>query len=108
MCVIKQFKELGVEENKLQIFFSGNKGFHLIIPAELFGIKPSKNLNKIYRKMAKSFCEKIQNKTLDLGIYDRRRLLRIPNSINSKANLYKIPLVLRTTEVNRRNKKACK
>lgn len=77
--------------DSIQIFFSGNKGFHLIIPIKIFGIQEDNRLNEIYYKFAKE----IQTHTLfdfvDLR-YDRRRLFRVINSINSESNLYKIQI----------------
>ena len=72
------------------IFFSGNKGAHIIIPAEVFGIEPSKNLNEIYKVIAESLYNYIDNKTLDLRIYDKKRMFRIPNSIHEVTKLHKV------------------
>lgn len=92
LFVIKSLNKLEIREDDIKIFFSGNKGFHLIVPAELFEVKPSKNLSKVYKKLAYYFAEQLPNKTADLKIYERRRLLRISNTIHTESNLYKIPL----------------
>jgi hypothetical protein len=84
------FKSLGMKDGEYEIYFSGSKGFHIIIPAEVLGIKPDKNLNEIYKIWAQYLHDMIAVDSIDLRIYDRRRLFRIPGSINSKTGLYKI------------------
>lgn len=74
------------------IYFSGFKGFHIIIPYQYFGYKPSPDLNVYFKLIAKDLYDFSINKTLDLKIYDRRRLFRLENSIHQKTGLFKIPL----------------
>lgn len=81
-----------IPEHMIRIFFSGQKGIHIVVPAEVFGVEPSKNLNEYYRVMAEKIAENISYGTIDFKVYDRRRLFRIPNSIHHKTGLYKIPL----------------
>ena len=83
-----------IKKELVKIYFSGNKGIHLIVPAELLGVTPSAELNYIYKyivTLAKSFTP---NKTLDTQIYDNKRLFRIPNTKHEKSHLYKIPITL--------------
>lgn len=80
-------------EPDLQIFFSGSKGFHIVIPPDVLNIEPCIDLNIKY----KSFVSKIKElapslKCIDTKIYDNRRLFRMPNSINSKTGAYKIQI----------------
>lgn len=77
---------------QIKIFFSGHKGFHLIIPKEILGIKPCKNLNEIFKTIAEQVNNFSIHKTVDLSIYDNRRLFRIPNTIHGETGLYKIIL----------------
>lgn len=79
---------------QLQIYFSGNKGFHITIPAEILGIKPRKDLNEIYKTIANAISQYTEFNTIDLKIYDNKRLFRIPNSKHEKTNLYKTPITL--------------
>lgn len=74
------------------IYFSGNKGFHLIVPAEYFGYSPNNRLDEYFKWIANEINYRSPNKTLDLGIYERRRLFRLENSIHQSSGLYKIPL----------------
>ena len=72
----------GVKEEYIQIWFSG-RGFHVVIP-DLYGFKPSKN---IAREVKSTLVRDFGNK-IDL-IYDSKRLIRLPFSLNKKSNLYK-------------------
>ena len=83
------FKSIGLTENEIDVYFSGAKGFHVLIPATALGIAPSSDLNKIYKAWALYLFDVFQIKSLDTAIYDRKRLFRIPGSINSKTGLKK-------------------
>lgn len=78
----------------IQVYYSGNKGFHLELPFRFLGIEGDQKLNKLYEVIAKEIKSTIHAPSLDTGIYDAVRLWRLPNSINSKSGLYKIPLML--------------
>ena len=75
-----------------RIYFSGKKGFHLIIPWQYFGYKPSNKLDEVFKWMAEDLNEQSINGTIDLVVYERRRLFRLENSIHQDTGLYKIPL----------------
>jgi len=82
-----------ITPDDLSFFFSGAKGFHVLIPSRLIGdIKPSKILNSVVKEFV--VTEFINNKIeyIDLSIYDKTRIIRIPNSLNLKSGLYKIQL----------------
>lgn len=81
-----------LHEEDVKIYFSGKKGLHLIVPKEILGIEPHKHLNLIFKTIAQHLSSFIKNNTLDLVIYDPRRLFRIPNSQHEKTNLHKIQL----------------
>lgn len=83
---------LGIDENQVGLAFSGSKGVHLYIPPEVLGVRPAWNLNEAYRHMAERIATLAQLPSLDLKIYDRRRVLRVVNSVHNKTGLYKIPL----------------
>ena len=90
--IIGFFKSIGLKNNEIQLYFSGSKGFHIVIAPEVLGIIPSTDLNAMWKAWAIYFSEIYKVKSLDLRIYDKKRLFRIPNSINAKTGLYKIPL----------------
>lgn len=81
-----------IEPAQTRIYFSGNKGVHIVVPAKIFGIEPDKKLNITYRVIAENIRQFTKNKTLDLVIYDNKRLFRIPNSIHEATGLYKVPI----------------
>lgn len=81
-----------IEENQVQIFYSGNKGVHIIVPAEIYGLEPMPLLNGVYKTIALSVKAFTPNKTVDTQIYDNKRMFRIPNTIHEKSKLYKIPI----------------
>lgn len=85
-------RDFKIPINLIKIYFSGHKGFHIIIPYEVFNIKADTTLNIKYKKLVKLFFKEYNLTRLDTKIYDKKRLFRIPNSINSKSNLRKIYL----------------
>lgn len=86
---VHALEEIGIDPNVLQAVFSGSKGFHLDVPSILFGIEPSSRLNDVIKQMVRQMLPDIP---IDPANYDKVRLWRIPNSINSKNGLYCIPL----------------
>lgn len=78
-----------IDLDNLRIFFSGNKGFHILIPAILFGYKPSIGMPQVFKVLSTKLFKNIE---LDGSVYDRMRIFRISNTINSKSGLYKVPL----------------
>jgi hypothetical protein len=91
-----------VDRNALQIYFSGAKGFHVLLDIRLFGrVAPAKNLPVIFDSMRRHIAQELPEPlraTVDLTIKDRVRLLRLPNTIHEKSKLYKI--VLTSAELN--------
>lgn len=89
---LKQTFTYNIPEGAIRIYFSGKKGIHLVVPATVFGAEPDKHLNEYYKTMATTISEHCTHDTLDLKIYDRRRLFRMANSRHASTMLYKIPL----------------
>lgn len=81
-----------IKEYDIDIYFSGNKGVHLIIDKKILGIKPNKRLNYVFKFIMEEIKSQTKNKTIDSVIYDSKRLFRIPNSQHEKTNLFKIPI----------------
>ena len=83
-----------IDPNAIQIYFSGSKGFHLMLDSRLFGrILPAKNLPLIFDSMRRHFAGELPEHlraTMDLTIKDRVRLLRLPNTVHEKSKLNKI------------------
>ena len=80
--LMRKLVDLDCHPKYINIWFSG-RGFHVVIP-NLYGFKPSINLA---REVKATIARDFGNKT-DL-IYDSKRLIRLPFSLNKKTNLYK-------------------
>lgn len=93
-ALIELFLKNECPNESLNIYYSGNKGFHLEVSFEALDIEADTQLNKIFEVIAKDIKVTIHTSSLDTGIYDAVRLWRLPNSINSGSGLYKIPLTL--------------
>ena len=85
---------LKIPKDQIQLYYSGYKGIHMIVPMTSLGLLPHVSLNKIYKDLIEDINNYIKNKTLDTGIYDDKRLFRVPNTFNFKGQRYKIPLTL--------------
>lgn len=84
----------GVAATALRCFFSGSKGFHVEIPASLFGdFEPGTDTHERLRRGARALAGDLR--TIDFDIYTRVRLWRISGTKHGATGLYKIPL---TTE----------
>lgn len=93
ICAVSFFRVFfHLKDDEFLCYFSGKKGIHFIIPADVLGVNPDKELNEIYRLIARDIWRYTQNKTVDLRIYDRVRLFRLPNSQHPDTGLYKVPL----------------
>lgn len=84
--------QYGIPTKHIKFYFTGKKGFHLIISPTILGVKPCKDLNAYYKEIAKELNDNTIHKIVDIKIYDKKRLLRLANSINSKTGLYKVPI----------------
>lgn len=82
----------GIPYDYIKFYFTGKKGFHLILDQKIFAIEPDNNLNTYYKEIAKELNKATFTELIDTKIYDKKRLLRLPNSINSKSGLYKVPI----------------
>lgn len=82
-------EEYEIDVSICRFYFSGSKGFHAMIPSKLFGAYPSTDIHKRFRAVATVLAKGIK---IDTSIYDKTRIFRLPNTVNSKKNLYKIEL----------------
>jgi hypothetical protein len=103
-CLSRFFRDRwAIDPNGLQIYFSGAKGFHLMLDTRLFGrVVPSKNLPTIFDALRRHLAHELpepMRENVDLSIKDRVRLLRLPNTIHEKSKLYKI--ILSAAEVEK-------
>jgi replicative DNA helicase len=75
----------------LRIYFSGNKGFHIIyLCPELINLQDNDNFNYKVQILCSNIAQGLS--TFDPKIYDKTRIIRTLNSKHSKTNLYKIEI----------------
>jgi len=92
-------------------YFSGAKGFHLLVDVRAFGrLAPARDLHRLFSRLRLEILRALPDsaRTLfDLAIGDKARLLRLPNTRHAGSGLYKIALTpaelldLPTTEIRR-------
>lgn len=87
--LLEVLKNHDVNQDTCKIYFSGSKGFHVLIPSELVGVIPSEDIHQRFRSFIKRLAPGVK---FDSTIYDKVRIFRIPNTINSKSGKYKIRL----------------
>jgi len=92
--VVGWFRELGVRPSHVQCWYSGQKGFHVIVRPEVFGIIPHRHLTAIIKMAVMSLADQLDLPTLDKGVYTRARQWRIPNSVHPGAGLFKYELTM--------------
>lgn len=84
--------ELDVKETDVWLYFSGSKGFHILINSQAIGVTPRNDIHKIYKHIAAYLIHRLEMRSMDLAVYTSYRMLRLPNSIHQSTNLYKIAL----------------
>lgn len=94
----ERFWEMGIDATHLKLRFTGGKGGSIEVPYQYFNAKPSEELPQIWRKVAEYFKNARHYKTLDLAVYDRRRLWRLTNT-KHKSGRYKVPLTIEILKI---------
>jgi hypothetical protein len=89
----------GVFQDDIRLWFSGNKGFSIIISTDEIRSLPMSydtastpgKIGKVEKIAAALFDRYL---TWDTAVYDKTRIWRIPNSQHEKSGLFKIPLLV--------------
>lgn len=89
-CISYMKSLLSLKDEDFEVYFSGAKGWHIVVAPEVLGIQPSAELNEVFKAWALHMYHSYNIKSVDLKIYDRKRLFRLPWSINSKTGLRKV------------------
>ena len=84
--LLELLKQLDVPS---KVYFSGT-GFHVGIPSSAFKWKPHKNLHIKVKEELNRF--EIFN-FADSSVTDKTRIIRVPNTMNSKSGLYKVEIM---------------
>lgn len=79
-----------LNNNDVVLFFSGNKGFHVGVPFQYFGLAINERLLETLKQLAVFL--KVTYPTLDVAIYNAARKWRMPNSKHNKSSLFKIQI----------------
>jgi hypothetical protein len=84
---------LPVSSERVRVYFSGNKGFHVIIKCpELSIVENRLDIEDVVKGVCSSLAVGLA--TFDDQMYNKTRIFRSPNTINIKSGLFKIPLTL--------------
>lgn len=105
-------EELDIQEQDIRLYFSGSKGFHILIDERALGVEPRTDLQKVYKHIAGYLRYRLGDvqskedetgrpveyieplKAVDLVVYTVKRMLRLPYSRHQATGLYKIELTL--------------
>jgi len=87
--LINNLQSYDIDINCCRFYFSGAKGFHVMIPSGIFKAEPQHDIHKRFRKVALELAKGIN---IDTAIYDKTRIFRLANTIHGKSGLYKIEL----------------
>jgi hypothetical protein len=85
-------KNIPVEAVK--IYFTGKKGFHIECDSSCLGISPGNDLPTIFRFIASDYKNNMNIDSIDLSVYDARRMWRLAGSMHQDTKLYKTLLTL--------------
>ncbi len=86
-------KGLGIHASHVRLFFSGKKGFHILVHPQALNVQPELKLNLIFKALALYLESYLELKTLDsASIYSKPRQLRLLDSIHQSTGLFKIEL----------------
>jgi hypothetical protein len=87
-----------VPRSVLLPFVSGSKGFHCGIPTALFAPAASPNFHAVARQFVETIAAEAKV-AVDVGIFDRVRAFRAPNSKHPKTGLHKRHLPVEILDV---------
>lgn len=94
-----------LEVKSYHLFFSGSKGFHLMIPESFFGLEHTLDLPYVLRDFSKYLKETFE--TLDTSIYNYNRKFRVPFTRHEKTGLYKNEIDPQEHDTIEKIKKSC-
>lgn len=85
LTLIERLNGYNIDPNKIEIYFSGNKGFNVIV-----NLKREINPSQVKHLATKIFGHGLE--TLDVSLYNPSRVLRVPRTKHQVSGLYKIPV----------------
>jgi hypothetical protein len=85
-----------VPPEAVHTYFSGAKGFHLLVDTRVFGrVAPAADLQRVFTQLRLGVLRELPSEArplFDLAIGDAVRLLRLPNTRHAASGLFKVPL----------------
>lgn len=81
-CAIEAIRHMGIEID-VHVWFSGSKGFHIILPYIVNGSRCFEYVREIVKEFTSD---------ADMSVYTNRRMWRVQDTINSKSGMYKVYL----------------
>ncbi len=85
-----------VPADAMRAYFSGAKGFHLLVDTSAFGrVVPSADLHRVFSQLRLEILQALPaaaRPLFDLIIGDKVRLLRLPNTRHAGSGLFKVAL----------------
>lgn len=83
----------GIPPTDLLVFFSGRRGFHVLVPASRFDAHPSKGFAAIAGRVCKTIADDV-GVILDHHMYWRLQPMRSPNSRHAESGRFKVRLTV--------------
>jgi hypothetical protein len=88
---------LALPPEAVRVWFSGSKGFHILVSPTALGIKPSPSLTSDMKAVALGLCRSLRDHgapdlETDAAVYSLPRMLRAADQINPKSGLFKVEL----------------
>lgn len=78
-----------------KVWWSGNKGFHILVDGLVFGAEPNSRLTYHWRHFIEDMLtDKLSLKTVDTSVYSIPRMWRLDQTKHPKTGLYKTELSL--------------
>lgn len=90
--VNKLINYLSKKNTLFSLFFSGGRGFHVVVPYSSFSQKMADNNHLVNRHIAELIDFEIGPLHIDYAIYSSRRQFRMVNTFHQSSGLKKIPL----------------
>ncbi len=89
--------DLGLPEPAVRVWFSGSKGFHLLVSAASLGVEPSPTLTVDMKTVAVGLARHVAAHGApapgtDASVYSLPRMLRAADEANRRSGLYKVEL----------------
>lgn len=87
MEIVSRLKKQGLKDKNIEIYFSGNKGYNVIV-----NLKRQLTPEQVYSLAINKYGKGLA--TLDSSMYDSVQILRVPYTKHNVSGLFKIPLTI--------------